>query len=467
MQAAYISIDVFMVWLNAFLIFRVRFGSGRLSGMIREHHVEAFLSPSHMRGQYLPFLFLYVVLTVLALESQDLYRTERSRTSLDESLSVFRAVLLATLLLATFIYLSNVKTISRLVVVTTGVLNVLTLASWRVWKRNVVKRRVAAQEGARNVLIVGAGKVGQELARHLAAQDALGFVVKGFLDGNHSDDPRVLGHIEDLARVARAQFVDEIFITIPSERQVVRAVALEARRLRLGVKLVPELYGGLAWRAPLEYLGDFPVMTLYREPIPALGLVAKRMIDMVLSAAGLLLFSPMLAAIAVAIKLDSPGPVFYRSLRVGRKGRRFLCYKFRTMVANADALKGRLRHLNERRGPTFKISNDPRITPVGRFLRKYSLDELPQLWNVLMGGMSLVGPRPHPTDDCEQYQLDHLRRLDVTPGLTGLWQVSARRDPSFERNIALDLEYIENWNLWLDLKIVLRTVPTLFHAAGD
>ena len=137
------------------------------------------------------------------------------------------------------------------------------------------------------------------------------------------------------------------------------------------------------------------------------------------------------------------------------------------MVANADALKDELRHLNERQGPFFKIGNDPRLTRVGRFLRKYSLDELPQLWNVLKGEMSLVGPRPHPVDDYEQYTLEHLRRLDVTPGITGLWQVSARHDPSFEKNMALDLEYIESWGPWLDLKILLRTVPAVFKGSGS
>jgi lipopolysaccharide/colanic/teichoic acid biosynthesis glycosyltransferase len=159
--------------------------------------------------------------------------------------------------------------------------------------------------------------------------------------------------------------------------------------------------------------------------------------------------------------------VFYRSRRVGRKAREFTCYKFRTMVADAEARKDDVRHLNERHGPFFKISNDPRLTRFGKFLRRYSLDELPQLWNVLQGQMSLVGPRPHPVDDYRQYTLDCLRRLDVTPGLTGLWQVSARRDPSFERNLALDLEYIETWNLWLDLKILLRTAGVVAKGEGQ
>jgi len=151
---------------------------------------------------------------------------------------------------------------------------------------------------------------------------------------------------------------------------------------------------------------------------------------------------------------------------VGKKGRRFRCYKFRTMVTNADQIKDSLRALNQRQGPCFKILEDPRITRVGRFLRHYSLDELPQLWNVLKGDMSLVGPRPHPVDDYARYELEHLRRLDMTPGITGLWQVTARGDPSFRANMALDVEYIERWSLWLDLKILIKTLSVVMEGNG-
>jgi exopolysaccharide biosynthesis polyprenyl glycosylphosphotransferase len=416
--------------------------------------------------QYLGFLLLYGALTVVLCQSQNLYSTPRTRSSLDEALAVCKAVALATLLLTACLFLSKVA-ISRMVVCTSGVLNMFMLAGWRWWRRSVVVSRVAQGHGVRNILIVGAGKAGQELARCLETNKHLGFVVKGFLDQNHSSDPRLLGKIEDLAQIARANFADEVFITIPSERELVKRVALEARRRRLDVKVVPELYDGFAWRAPIEYLGDFPVMALHQAPIPVLGLLIKRVMDITFASAGLILLSPLLAAIAVAIKLDSPGRVLYRGVRVGKKGRRFFCCKFRTMVANADARKDELRHLNERQGPIFKIANDPRLTKTGRFLRQYSLDELPQLWNVLQGEMSLVGPRPHPTDDCDQYSLEHLRRLDVTPGITGLWQVSARRDPSFDKNLALDLQYIENWDLWLDMKILFRTIPAVFSGAGQ
>jgi exopolysaccharide biosynthesis polyprenyl glycosylphosphotransferase len=262
-------------------------------------------------------------------------------------------------------------------------------------------------------------------------------------------------------------YVDEVFITIPSERDIVKTVAHQARLHRLDVKVVPDFYDGIGWNAPIRQIGPFPVMELHREPIPFTGLLLKRLVDLVGSALALLFLSPLLALIALGIRLDSSGPVIYRSRRMGKKGREFVCYKFRTMVANADALKAELLARNERRGPFFKMANDPRITRLGSMLRKYSLDELPQFWNVFLGNMSLVGPRPHPIDEYEKYTLEHRRRLDVKPGITGLWQVTARRDPAFETSMVLDLEYIENWTLALDLRILLRTFAVVARGDGE
>jgi lipopolysaccharide/colanic/teichoic acid biosynthesis glycosyltransferase len=171
-------------------------------------------------------------------------------------------------------------------------------------------------------------------------------------------------------------------------------------------------------------------------------------------------------AVAIAVKLDSHGPILYFSERIGKKGRVFRCTKFRTMVRDAEIRRADVMHMNERDGVLFKISNDPRITGVGRFLRKYSLDELPQFWNVLRGDMSIVGPRPPLASEVREYKLSHLRRLDVTPGITGLWQVQARQDPSFDSYISLDVTYIENWSIWLDFKILARTVGVVLAGTG-
>jgi len=208
-------------------------------------------------------------------------------------------------------------------------------------------------------------------------------------------------------------------------------------------------------------------LILYQHAAPTLSLIAKRLMDVVLSGFALALLSPIFALVAFVVKLDSTGPVFYRAVRVGKKGVTFVCYKFRTMVQNADALKDSLAHLNERDGILFKIAADPRVTRVGRYLRRFSIDELPQLWNVFKGEMSLVGPRPPACGEYTQYALEHLRRLDVVPGLTGLWQVTARRDPSFQSYVELDKKYVDNWSLGLDCKILLKTVGVVLAGTGQ
>jgi exopolysaccharide biosynthesis polyprenyl glycosylphosphotransferase len=227
------------------------------------------------------------------------------------------------------------------------------------------------------------------------------------------------------------------------------------------------MYDGLAWNARVEYIGQFPTIPLHRKDFPIGGILVKRVLDISVASLGLVLGAPIMLGIAGAIRLGSEGSILYKAKRIGRKGRAFPCYKFRTMVQNADTLKAELEHMNERDGVLFKIKEDPRITRVGKFLRKYSLDELPQLYNVLKGDMSLVGPRPPMAAEVEQYDIAHLRRLNVLPGITGLWQVEARQDPSFDSYISLDTAYVENWNLMMDLRILARTVGVVLSGTGS
>jgi exopolysaccharide biosynthesis polyprenyl glycosylphosphotransferase len=277
----------------------------------------------------------------------------------------------------------------------------------------------------------------------------------------------VIGRVGDLARVARRGFVDEVILAAPHNRSLTTQVLSEARRLHLDVEIIPELFGCKPAESEFERVGDLPVICLHAERLPAAGLVLKRVVDVAGAGLALMVLSPLLAVIWSLIKLDSQGPVVYCAQRAGRKGRLFRCYKFRTMVSDADAMKERLRQSNQRSGAFFKIADDPRITRVGHSLRRYSLDELPQLWNVLKGDMSLVGPRPHPLDDFAEYEIEHLARLDVTPGITGLWQVTARRDPSFQRGMELDREYIRTWSLGSDMRILLKTFLAVARGSGD
>jgi exopolysaccharide biosynthesis polyprenyl glycosylphosphotransferase len=248
---------------------------------------------------------------------------------------------------------------------------------------------------------------------------------------------------------------------------LVKRLVHQAREAGIDIRVVPDLYDGLAWNSPIEYIGQFPTIPLHRGEVPVLRMVLKRLLDIAASSVALVLLSPVLAAIAIAVRSDSPGPIFYASERIGKKGRVFPCIKFRTMVPDAERRRTEVLHMNERDSVLFKITNDPRITRMGRFLRKYSLDELPQLVNVLRGDMSLVGPRPPIASEVKRYELNHLRRLDVVPGITGLWQVQARQDPSFDSYISLDTAYIENWSLWLDIKILVRTVGVVVTGTGS
>jgi exopolysaccharide biosynthesis polyprenyl glycosylphosphotransferase len=460
-QIAYALIDCAMVGLAGALVFYLE------SGIARSPEARSQLLAPPTLGTYFAFLSAYAALVVLSCAGQDLYRTPRDRGVLEESLMAFKAVSLATAVLVLLVFGFGARGMTRISVLTLGLFTGAALSGWRYLKRRMILNRTLRGIGVSRVLIVGAGMAGRALALSFKANLSLGRKVCGFLDTQPSSDPLILGSLNDLRRVVVEQFIDEIFITPPIDREVVKESVLAARELRLGLKVVPDLYDGIGWRAPVHAVGGFPVMQLNENPIPGLGVAVKRIIDVAIAASGLLLTAPLLGVLAALVRLDSPGRAFYPAVRVGYKGRKFCCWKLRTMFVGADSQKEALREMNERAGPWFKMKNDPRVTPVGRWLRRFSLDELPQLWNVLRGEMSMVGPRPHPLDDFNCYKPEHLRRLDVKPGLTGLWQVTARQNPSFETNLALDLDYIENWSLRLDLEILFRSLAELLSGSGE
>lgn len=454
-----IASDILLVGVSGAVAYRVRFFGSQF-------FTHALLARQGTDRIYLGFLVIFAVVLVLVAHAQKLYAFDPNRSSIVELLLLVRAVAVSTIILTGFIYLSGIKTVSRMVVGSTAVCSILMLGGSRLYRAYYVHRRFLNGLDLRRVLIVGAGDIGVMLADYLQQHPRLGYEVRGFLDSQRNEDPRIVGTTNDLPRAARQLFIDEVFITVPSERVLVRQLALTAMELNLEVKVLPEMYDGLAWACPLDFVGDVPVRVLHREPIPEFGLFLKRVTDIIGSSILLLLLFPLMAIVALAIAADSGSPLLYKAYRVGKKGNPFLCYKFRTMVPDADGKKDGLRHLNEREGPFFKISNDPRLTRIGSFLRRYSLDELPQLWNVLKGEMSLVGPRPHPLDDVKNYTLEHFRRLEVTPGITGLWQIEARHDPSFEKTMDLDSRYIDQWSYSLDLRILLRTVSAVFLCPG-
>ncbi|MGA9527630.1 MAG: sugar transferase [Terriglobales bacterium] len=320
---------------------------------------------------------------------------------------------------------------------------------------------------SRRILLVGAGPIGQSIGRALRNDPFHRAVVRGFLDDELPLSPDVIGRVDDLDWLARGEFIDEIILALPDHPETTRYAAEVAFHNHLDIRAVPDLPPGPWPDAAVDYVGEIPVITLHRETVPKPALFLKRLLDFGGAACAITLAAPVMAIIALLIRLESPGPILYSADRTGAKGRHFRCHKFRSMVSNADHLKDDLRARNQRDGPIFKIVEDPRITRMGRFLRRYSLDELPQFWNVLRGEMSLVGPRPHPVEEVNRYELHHYRRLDVKPGITGLWQITARHSSSFELNMHLDLTYIENWSLLLDLRILFGTIRVLFAPEGS
>jgi exopolysaccharide biosynthesis polyprenyl glycosylphosphotransferase len=463
-QLRFVAADLLLIWLSSLVAIFLRFPPAAPS----RTGIWAYASSKSMDG-HLGVLLLYSGLILLFCNTQRLYSGVLAKSTSEESWSIGKAVGLATLLQLGFIYLSGLKFISRFVIVFTMIASFFALMAWRRVRRRGLKTSFGRD--CRNVLIAGDGDQAHALHDELKQNPQFGYIVKGTLDSFEGsrfslNADQIIGPAEKLRSVVRRHFIDDIFVCHP-DREIVKRVADEAQKCGLGVHIIPDLYDGLAWGAPVEYLGRFPTLYLPHRPKPIIELMLKRWLDAVCSVVGLIVVLPLLLLIAAAIKLDSRGPVIYSSSRIGRKGRTFLCYKFRTMSADAEELKVSLQHLNERDGVLFKITNDPRITRLGRFLRKYSLDELPQFWNVLKGDMSMVGPRPPLADEVQQYELEHLRRLDVLPGITGLWQVESRCDPSFASYISLDVQYVERWHLLLDFKILFKTILVVIAGSGQ
>ena len=415
----------------------------------------------------------FILSLILVNRRYQLYGPVQMRNTLHEQRLTVQACMTAGLLLAGALYLMHGEIISRGIVLITILVTTLLLCLRRLLWRMMMYRKFGRGLETRNIIIVGSGRVGQALRHHLDSIRHLGYAFKGYVlvpgfDSEiapGSDD--VLGSIDELLEIARKHFADEIFLSAPCESSVVKRIVTDSRAAGVDIRVIPELYDGLAWNRPIEYVGQFPTIPLHRGDVPVMGFFLKRFIDVLLSSLAVITLAPLAAVIAVAIRLDSSGPLFYSSERIGKKGRIFRCIKFRTMTVDAEHRRAEILHMNERDGVLFKVANDPRVTRVGRFLRKYSLDELPQFINVLRGDMSMVGPRPPIASEVKCYDLSHLRRLAVLPGMTGLWQVQARQDPSFDSYISLDTAYIENWSLWLDIKILVRTLTVVASGTGS
>ena len=326
--------------------------------------------------------------------------------------------------------------------------------------------------GETRLLVVGSGRLGKMIMQHIAANPNLGYSIVGFL--HEMNEPpsdfgrfKMLGTLEDLRLVIRSMQVDEVIIALPSNmhQQSIKSVRL-CERLGASFKLVPYVHELSLSRIDMASIEGIPLLNIKQAPLIGWQQAITRIVDVILSSLMLTLGIPIWLCIAIAIRIDSPGEIVYRQTRIGWNGKPFKVYKFRSMYKDADQILSRLMTYNEAQGPLFKMKTDPRITPVGRFLRRTSFDEFPQLINVVRGEMSLVGPRPPLPHEVAQYEEWQKGRLAIKPGMTGLWQVRGRSDLSFDEGVLMDLYYIENWSLLLYFKILLRTIPAVLLRRG-
>ncbi|HEB12693.1 MAG TPA: sugar transferase [Actinobacteria bacterium] len=324
----------------------------------------------------------------------------------------------------------------------------------------------------KNVLIVGAGEVGNNLAKKLKHNPHFGLRPIGFVDGNppidiEQEHLKILGAEKELLLLVGAYNIDHVVFCFSSiSHKLALAAIRECQENGVNFSIVPRLFEAISQFDSIEAVQSIPLISLRKQSYGPLKIATKRIIDIVGSALALFLASPLLIIAWLLIRLDSPGPVIYRQQRCGAGGKSFMMLKFRSMVDGADKLQEELQERNEALGPIFKIKDDPRQTRMGKWLRKYSVDEVPQFVNVLKGEMSLVGPRPPIPEEVQDYQDWHLERLAVKPGITGLWQTTGRSDLTFDEMVKLDIDYIRNWTIWLDIVLLLKTLPAVLARRG-
>jgi exopolysaccharide biosynthesis polyprenyl glycosylphosphotransferase len=423
---------------------------------------------------HLLLLPLLITLLVVFLSYFGAYQNPRHTNNLGYLWAIFRAMALTIGVLLSLLFFLEIQYISRAVILVFAVLNFLALLTARLLVRSYLLNRLQDGSGHLRVLIIGSGERAREMARALQRQAEWGVNIVGHLDpdpqkvGTLVEGVPVIGTVANISECLKKNVVDEVIIAIPRSllddaEHIAQACEEEGIKLRF----MADLFRVQMARVSLARVGDIPLLTMEPVAHDEGMLFAKRIFDLTVTLLSMPLVLPLMAVVALAVKLDSSGPVFFVQQRVGLHKHLFPMYKFRSMQLDAEEKLQEIEHLNEAEGPIFKITNDPRVTRLGRFLRKTSLDELPQLFNVLRGEMSLVGPRPMSIRDVDLFdQGIQRKRFSVRPGITCLWQISGRSSLPFYRWLELDLEYIENWSFWLDLKILVKTIPAVLKSKG-
>lgn len=415
---------------------------------------------------------LFIPVTLLSFASLGRYQRHRGTSLLDDLGRIAVGTLIGTAAVIVVFFVSRPVFFSRLMFLYLGTLGLGFPVVWVLVRRVGLGLLRRAGYDYERILVVGGGAVAKFLMQQLTANRSLGNRVIGYLDSNGNGSSAAfgrfarLGTVDDLAEVIESEHVDVVYAALPSSVQHDLAPVIErCRHQGVQFRVVPDLLEAQFGRMDIHPVAGIPLVTLREPEITGFRYMQKRALDLVVSLVGVLVTAPLWALIGLAIRLDSPGPVLFRQTRIGRNGQSFRVFKFRSMVQDAEDRKHELFE-NERHPLLFKAPNDQRRTRVGRLLRRMSVDELPQLLNVLLGHMSLVGPRAQVPAEVAQYDEWARHRLHVLPGLTGLWQVSGRSDLGFDEMVMLDAFYVSNWSLGLDLRILLQTIPTVLSGRG-
>ncbi len=425
-------------------------------------------------SHYLPLILVFLLAWALVGYSSRFYRDLEMSNPIQLVLNLLNQLAIVLVIIYAGLYLFRQTDISRTYVMLVGVVDFVLLLTGRVISYNGIAWMRERLGRYHYFLIVGSGSRAHEMATLIEESGGMGLRLVGFVDPN--TEGSILGDkfgryevfpLSAVKQVLQSRVIDEVVFAV-SMQELARLEPLMQHCANVGVntrvqlEFLPTAYS----RIYLENFRDVQLLSLSSAPESELLLFLKRVLDVAVSVGSLVLLFPLMLAIAAAIRITSPGDVLFRQTRCGLGGRHFTLYKFRSMVNNAEQLRAELHQLNELDGPAFKISEDPRITPVGRLLRRFSIDELPQLWNILRGDMSFVGPRPAIPEEVEKYEPWQSRRLRMRPGLTCIWVIEGRSNIEFHRWIQLDLAYIDNWSLWLDCKIFFRTIPIVISGRG-
>lgn len=463
--------DALVIAVTFFLAFEVRAFLRRIYPFDFFPDEIIFAREVSMTG-HLSVLPIFIILYLLTLNFVGIYNAFRRLDFVEIIWAAASAVLFGTGLFGAIAFGFKLTSVNRSFIVIFSILSIITLSTEKIILQKILRQFWQRGIHCKNILIVGTGHRARQFAERLEALREFGYQIMGFVDDQHPKPEELkrpyLGRLSDIPRILRTEVVDLVAFVVPRSMldkigDYIHDCELQGKEVTVAIDLYDHHVGSVC----LADLAGIPVLQFETTFLNRWDVMFKRLLDVVVSGILIFLLSPILLAIALLIKKVSPdGPVFFRQKRCGLNGRVFNLLKFRTMVPNAEELQKELQHLNEASGPVFKITNDPRIIPYGRFLRKFSLDELPQLFNVFVGHMSLVGPRPPIPKEVEDYDDWQRRKLSVRPGITCIWQVSGRNRIAFEDWMRLDLQYIDNWSLWLDFKILLKTIPAVLAGSG-